>query len=174
MTPRRRELLILAGAGGAALVAGAVVGALAIQSSSGAGRLLASSFPDLAGKPRRLAELQGRVALINFWATWCAPCLEEVPLLGAVAQKYASAGLSTVGIGIDSVDKIREFAGKFGIRYEILVAGSEAISLMKDLGNPGGGLPFSVVLDRRGRVAARKLGAFAAAELEGVVTPLLR
>lgn len=168
---QRRDALILGGAGAAALAAGALVGALAIQSASGAGKLLSASFPDLSGRVRRLSEWQGRVTLFNFWATWCAPCREEMPLLDATASKF---GLSVVGIGIDSADKIAEFAAKIGVRYEILVATSSAVQLMKDLGNPGGGLPFSLLLDRAGRIAARKLGALNRAKLEEIVTPLLR
>jgi thiol-disulfide isomerase/thioredoxin len=168
---QRREALVLGAAGAAALAAGGIVGALAIQSASGAGKLLSASFSDLSGRPRRLGEWQGRVVLFNFWATWCAPCREEMPLLDAGARKY---GFSVVGIGIDSAAKVREFAANYGIRYEMLVAGVEAIQLMKDLGNVSGGLPFTLVLDRRGRVAQRKLGPFSVPELEGIVTPLLR
>ena len=168
---RRRELLVVGGAGAAALVAGGIVGALAIQSASGAGKLLSASFNDLSGRPRQLSEWQGRVVLFNFWATWCAPCREEMPLLDAATRKFH---FSAVGIGIDSAAKIGEFASKYGIRYEMLVGSGAAIPLMKDLGNSSGGLPFSLLLDRRGRVAYRKLGPLAEAELQGVVTPLLR
>jgi len=168
---QRREVLVLGAAGAAALVAGGIVGALLIQSASGAGKLLSASFNDLSGRPRRLNEWQGRVVLFNFWATWCAPCREEMPVLDAAAQKY---GFSAVGIGIDSAAKIREFSANYRIRYEMLVADAEAIQLMKDLGNGPGGLPFSLVLDRRGRLAHRKLGPLAGPELEGIVTPLLR
>ena len=168
---KRREVLILGAAGVAALAAGALVGALGTQSASGAGKLLSASFPDLAGRARRLSEWQGKVVLFNFWATWCAPCREEMPLLDALAQKYA---FLAVGIGIDSAAKIREFAANYSIRYEMLAAGVEAVRLMKELGNPGGGLPFSLLLDRSGRIAGRKLGAFDRRELEGMVAPLLR
>ena len=168
---KRREVLVLGAAGAAALVAGGLVGALVIQSASGAGKLLSASFNDLSGQPRRLSEWQGRVALFNFWATWCAPCREEMPILDAAARKY---GFSAVGIGIDSAAKIREFAANYGIRYQMLVASTEAIQLMKDLGNASGGLPFSLVLDRRGRVVHRKLGPLAEGEWRGIVAPLLR
>jgi thiol-disulfide isomerase/thioredoxin len=168
---QRRDVLVLGAAGAAALAAGGIVGALAIQSANGAGKLLSATFSDLSGRPRKLSEWQGRVVLFNFWATWCAPCREEMPILDAAAQKY---GFSAVGIGIDSAAKIREFASKYGIRYEMLVAGLEAIQLMKDLGNPSGGLPFSLVLDRRGRLAQRRLGPLVGVELEGIVAPLLR
>jgi thiol-disulfide isomerase/thioredoxin len=168
---RRREVALLGAAGAVALGAGALVGALGIQSTSGAGKLLSASFPDLSGRTRRLIEWQGRVAIFNFWATWCAPCREEMPLLDAIASKY---GVSVVGIGVDSVGKIREFVANVGIRYEVLVSDSTAIALVKDLGNPSGGLPFTVVLDRAGRVAHRKLGAFSEPELAAIVSALLR
>ena len=163
--------MLLGAAGAVALVAGAVVGALGIQSTSGAGKLLSASFTDLSGRTRRLIEWQGRVVLFNFWATWCAPCREEMPLLDAIGRKYA---VSVVGIGIDSDAKIRDFVANVGVRYEMLVAGLDAIRLVKELGNPSGGLPFTVVLDPAGRIAHRKLGAYAAPELEGIVTSLLR
>ena len=168
---RRRDALILAGAGAAALAAGAIVGVLATQSTSGAARLLSASFPDLSGRQRRLSEWQGRVALFNFWATWCAPCREEMPLLDAAGRRF---GISVVGIGIDSDVKIREFAANTGVRYEMLVSGPEAVALMRDLGNGAGGLPFSVFLDRNGRIAHRKLGALSGPELQGILEPLLR
>jgi thiol-disulfide isomerase/thioredoxin len=167
----RRDALVLGAVGAAALAAGALVGALGIQSSSGAGKLLSASFPDLSGRTRRLSEWQGRVVLFNFWATWCAPCREEMPLLDAATKRF---GISVVGIGIDSADKIGEFASKIQVLYDLLVAGLEAVQLMKALGNASGGLPFSLILDRSGRVVHRKLGALSAAELEGILAPLLR
>lgn len=148
-----------------------MVGAMLTQSASGAAKLLSASFPDLSGRVRRLSEWQGRVALFNFWATWCAPCREEMPLLDAAGRKF---GIPVVGIGIDQVDKIRQFAANVSVRYEVLVAGQEGIQLMRDLGNPAGGLPFTLALDRRGRIAGRKLGALSEAELEGMLKPLLR
>jgi peroxiredoxin len=94
-----------------------------------------------------------------------------MPLLDAASAKF---GLSVVGIGIDSADKIREFIAKIGVRYETLVAGAAAIELMKGLGNSPGGLPFTLIIDRAGRIASRKLGPLGRAELEGIVAPLLR
>src|SRR4051812_6485054 len=106
MTLRRRDLLILgAGALGAATT-GALFGALALQSRSGASELLSASFTDLTGRSRKIREWQGRVVLCNFWATWCEPCQREVPILSAAEQEYGQKGVSIVGIGIDSADKI--------------------------------------------------------------------
>jgi thiol-disulfide isomerase/thioredoxin len=173
MEPARRRALALAGIGAAAAVAGGVAGALFVQSGSGAARLLATPFPDLSGKPRRLLEWQGRVLLCNFWATWCAPCREEIPLLIAAKQQYALAGFEVVGIGVDHATKIQEFAAKFAVPYPMLIAGPEALEIMRETGNKAGGLPYSVVLDRAGRIVARRLGAYEKVELDRALAPWL-
>ena len=173
MAPGRRDALILGATGLGALVAGSVVGALALQSGSGAADLLAASFVDLTGRPRVMREWQGRVLLCNFWATWCEPCREEIPLLIAAQQQYVAQGLTIVGIGIDSADKIRQFSAKYRISYPTLVGDADALGLLRRLGNRSGGLPYSVILDRNGALASRKLGAFSRAELRQVLAGML-
>lgn len=161
---------MLGGAGLAAAAAGALVGALALQSRSGAAELLAAKFRDLEGRERRLIDWRGRALLCNFWATWCAPCLEEVPLLVAAKQKQPPDGAEIVGIGIDNVDKIRQFAVKLKINYPVLVAGATAIDLIRQLGNSAGALPFTVLLDRSGTLVHRHLGALSQADLDRLMT----
>jgi len=173
MRPGRRKALALAGVAAAAAAGGALVGALVVQSSSGAARLLSASFVDLDGQARRLLDWRGQVVVCNFWATWCAPCREEVPLLVAAKQQYARKGLEIVGIGIDQAAKIREFASNYRVNYPMLVAGSEVIGVMRELGNKAGALPYTVLLDRAGRVAGERLGAFHKEELAKVLTQLL-
>jgi len=172
MTISRRDALLLGGAGVAAAVAGAVAGALVLQSRSGAAELLAARYPDTDGRVRRLLDWRGRVLLCNFWATWCAPCREEVPMLVAAKQQWAARGFEVVGIGIDSADKIREFSKIYHINYPLLVADGSALELLRKLGNRGGGLPYSVVLDRTGSIAQRHLGALTAADLRRVLESL--
>jgi thiol-disulfide isomerase/thioredoxin len=174
MSPGRRETLILGGVAAAAAVAGGVVGALALQSSSGAAELLASRFMDLSGQPRQLVEWRGRALMCNFWATWCAPCREEIPLLGAAQQQFGDRGLQVVGIAIDNAANVGEFARSVNIEYPVLLADGAAIELMRGLGNAKGGLPFTVLLDRRGRLVDRRVGAYAPAELIGAVEALLQ
>lgn len=173
MTPRRRELLILGGVGVAAAAAGALLGARSLRSRSAEQALFSASFPDLAGKPRRLLEWQGKILLCNFWATWCAPCREEIPLLVEMHAVYANKGVQVVGIGIDQVAKMREFAVIFKVSYPLLVADASAIETMRQLGNASGGLPFNVIFDRAGKVAERKLGAFRSAEIRQAIDGLL-
>jgi thiol-disulfide isomerase/thioredoxin len=174
MTLGRRDALILGAVAAGAALAGGIVGALALQSGSGAAQLLSSSFPDLGGRLRRLTEWQGRPLICNFWATWCAPCREELPLLDAAHREYAAHGLQVVGIGVDNAPNIREYLKVVKIGYPVLVGEAGALDLMKRLGNRAGGLPFTAVLDRRGALRNRKLGAYSAAELRTEIAALLR
>ena len=174
MRPGRREALILGAVGVGAAAAGALFGAFALQSRTGAAELLAHAFVDLAGKPRRLVQWKGKVMVCNFWATWCAPCREEIPLLIAAQQQYDAKIVQIVGIGIDHADKIVEFSSQLKITYPLLVADASAVDTMKQLGNRSGGLPFTVVLDRGGAVASTKLGALKPGELDLILAPLLR
>lgn len=174
MNPARRDLVILGGVAVGAAAAGSVVGALALQSRSGAAELLASSYPDLSGCARRLTEWQGRTLVCNFWATWCAPCREELPLLDAAQQQHRSNGLQVLGIGIDTAPNIREYLKVVKISYPVLIGEVSAIHLMRSLGNRGGGLPFTIVMDHHGIIRQRKLGAYSQAELSAELAALLR
>jgi thiol-disulfide isomerase/thioredoxin len=141
MAPRRRELLILGGAGLAAAVAGFLAGpALLKLGGAGEGEALrAASFADLEGRPRRLAEWNGKVLVCNFWATWCAPCREEIPLLVAARQKYGPSGVEFVGIAVDNAAKVREFAASFN-SYPVLLAEAEGLTSCGG-SQYGGGFP---------------------------------
>jgi peroxiredoxin len=168
----RRDALTLAGAGIAAAVAGALAGAFVLQARSGAAELLGATFRNLDGEPRRLLDWQGRALLCNFWATWCAPCREEVPLLVAAKEKLPLYGTEIVGIGIDSAANIREFATKYRINYPLLVGEAAALTLLRSLGNRTGGLPYTVGLDRYGAITERRLGALQEMELRQVLASL--
>jgi thiol-disulfide isomerase/thioredoxin len=183
MTPGRREALILGAAGVAAAAAGFLVGPVLLQSTEG-GRapgprlddriLRSATLVDLAGKPRRFSEWQGQVLVCNFWATWCAPCREEIPLLMSEREKYRESGLEIVGIAIDNAGKVGEFAASLKITYPILLAEADGLDLMRKLGNTSGGLPYTVIADRQGTVVHRKLGAMQQADLDGILGPLAR
>lgn len=174
MSPRRREVLILGTVAAAAAVTGGVAAVLALQTRSGAAELLSSAYPDLDGRPRRLLEWRGRPLVCNFWATWCAPCREELPLLDAAWRKNAANSLQVVGIAVDNAVNVQEYLKTVKIGFPVLVAGAAAIDLMRDLGNRSGALPFTVMLDAAGRLRERRLGAYSAEALRAGVASLLR
>ena len=127
-------------------------------SASAAASLTRMPFKDLAGADVTLDRWRGQVVVVNFWATWCPPCREEIPGLIDVQRKQGPNGAQIVGIAIDSADKTREFATNVGINYPTVIGGMETIDLVRALGNKSGGLPFTVVLDRAGKVADTHLG----------------
>jgi len=171
MATRRREALILASAGLAAAAAGFLVGPLVFERgpSKADAAFLSTRFPDLGGKLRQLSEWRGRVLVCNFWATWCAPCREEMPLLVVARAKYAAKGVEIVGIAVDNAAKVRQFAGSLGVTYPILLSEADGLELMRRLGNSAVGLPYTVFLDREGRRAQQKLGALKPGELERIL-----
>jgi thiol-disulfide isomerase/thioredoxin len=174
MNPARRDVLILGAVAAGAALTGGVVAALLLQSRSGAADLLSSRYPDLTGRVRTLAEWQGRPLVCNFWATWCAPCREELPILDAAYREYASNGLQIAGIAVDNAANVHEFLKTVKVSFPVLVAGASAIDLMRSLGNGSGGLPFTVSLDAAGRLRNRHLGAYTAAQLKAEIDGLLR
>ena len=135
--------------------------------------LTRATFPDLAGNSTTLSHWQGKVVVVNFWASWCPPCREEIPGLIRMQGRYAANGVQIVGIAVDSAEKSRQAAAEMTINYPVLVAGLEAIDLTRKLGNPAGGLPYTIVLDRQGGLVATHLGLLSEAQLEQILRPLL-
>ena len=150
----------------AAAAAGAFLGIRQFRPTSGVSQLLAEPFTDFQGHTFRLRDLSAPALLCNFWATWCEPCREEVPLLVAAKQHYRVDTFEIVGIGIDSAAKLLQFSERYRIPYPILVATAHTAELMRELGNNAAALPYSVLLDRQRRIAYRKLGAWRKSELD--------
>lgn len=169
----RRSLLISGAVAATALGAGMFAAPLLLRSSQNANALRNASFVDLNGKSRSISEWQGRVVIANFWATWCAPCLEEIPLLISTRKARLAQGLEIVGIAVDQAPKVSDFAAKMKIDYPILLGDVRALDLIRDLGNPSGGLPFTAFLDRTGSVVRTKLGLLRQAELESILSSLV-
>lgn len=135
--------------------------------------LYTTRLQDLQGKQIALAKWQGRILLLNFWATWCAPCREEIPLLVDTQHRYAGDGVQIVGIGVDSMDKILPFVTEVAIDYPILVDQTGGIALSRRLGNRTEVLPFTALIDRQGRVVSVKAGAWTAEQLAGELKKLI-
>jgi thiol-disulfide isomerase/thioredoxin len=132
-----------------------------------------ASFRDLAGRTQRLDQWRGKVLVVNFWATWCPPCLKEIPEFIRMQERYRDRGLQFVGVAIDQPERVGPFAEKMGINYPVLIGALDATELLRTLGNQHGGLPFTVVFDRSGTLAGSELGGLDEAKLARVVVPLL-
>ena len=135
--------------------------------------LYAIALPDLQGKSQTVEQWRGKVVVINFWATWCEPCREEIPIFVKMQEKYQAKGLQFVGISIDQADKTADFARKFSINYPNLIGTMDTIEVSRHAGNKRRVLPYTIVLDRKGEVIATELGGLTEAKLESILVPLL-
>ncbi len=153
---------LLAATAGAALALGAGV-ALWRETRRGgsaadADPLFATTFADADGMSRPLAQWRGTLLVVNFWATWCAPCVEEMPALNRVRDEYRGRGVDVIGIGIDSADKIRAFRDQLGLGLPLLVAGAGGSELARALGNVAGVLPYTILVTPSGAIEQRRVG----------------
>ena len=172
MAPQLRNRVLIGAAAILALAAG-IGFALFDRAPADATALLAMSLPDSSGRPQPLAQWQGKVLVVNFWATWCAPCRDEMPDLVRAQKEYGPKGLQIVGIAADDAGKVQQFAKEIELNYPALIGGYAAIDLSKDLGNNLVALPFTLVLDRHGKVAYTHLGPVKPDKLRDVITGLL-
>ena len=127
--------------------------------------LTAIDLPSVDGSEVDINALQGKLVLVNFWATWCPPCLEEIPVFLALRKKYAATGFEVLGVSIDSVSKVLQYRQTLKINYPLLDGEKTGMTLMRSLGNNIGGLPYSVMFDRDGKAVAVKSGAYQEQEL---------
>jgi len=137
------------------------------------GRRPEFSLPDLGGVRHRASEWDGKLLVINFWATWCPPCLHEIPGFIALQERYASRGVQFLGIAIDDGENVRAFADKIGLNYPTLHGQLDALEVMNAYGNAIGALPFTVLVDRSGSVVARHPGIFDEPAASALIDDLL-
>lgn len=164
--------VLLGVAGLSALLIGAYLG-LRHEPSPDASALLALSLPDAAGKEQSIGQWRGKVVVVNFWATWCAPCREEMPEFVRAQTEFGSRGLQFVGIAVDQADKVDQFAKDLGLNYPTLIGGYGAVELSKTLGNRLAALPFTIIVDRQGQVVHTQLGPLKPSQLRSIVSKLL-
>lgn len=132
-----------------------------------------ASFYDLQEKVQPLAQWQGKVMVVNFWATWCPPCIAEIPEFIKFQKQYAKQGVQFVGIAIDQKSKVQAFAEEKGMNYPVLLGDLAGIDLARRIGNKEGGLPYTVIVDRSGKIVTTQLGTLSREKLEEIVKPLL-
>jgi len=130
--------------------------------------------PDAAGRPRRIGEWDGRLVVLNFWASWCGPCREEMPMLDRAAQRHAGQGVAVVGVAVDDAAATRDFLKDNPVGYPILVdEPRNGSDLSVTYGNSRSVLPYTVLIGRDGRVLAQHFGSFSERALEDWLRPHL-
>jgi thiol-disulfide isomerase/thioredoxin len=136
-------------------------------------QLLTLELPDERGKKMALRQWQGNVLVINFWATWCPPCKEEIPVFSRLHATWRKKGVQFVGIAMDNRANVQAFVDKAKVSYPQLIGDDRVLSRLGDLGNDTQGLPFTLITNRRGEIFARRLGVVNASELEELLRAAL-
>lgn len=131
------------------------------------------SLRDLDGHPRDIAEWKGKVVVLNFWATWCAPCREEMPEFVRLQTELSDKGVQFVGVAIDESEAVQEFLKETPVNYPILLGDERAAAWAESLGNRLNVLPFSAVFDRGGQLVDAHTGPFSREQITKVLEPLL-
>jgi thiol-disulfide isomerase/thioredoxin len=167
-SPARRRVLY-AGVAGLAAAAGAGLAWLKWRpdetSKDAAAALWPLSFETPAGSTLQMRALRGKPLLLNFWATWCPPCIEELPLLDEFYRKNASKSWQVVGLAIDQPSAVRGFLARMPLSFPVGFAGLGGTELSRALGNLVGGLPYTVVVSGSGKVVQRRMGRVTPADL---------
>lgn len=167
----QRSLIAITGL--VTLIIGVAIGAWRIQPSvsvAPAQWIFDLSFPDPMGGATEMASLRGRLTVVNFWATWCPPCVEEMPELSLIHAEMSPKGIKVIGLAVDSPSNVREFAEKHKFSYPLLVAGASGTELAKRLGNSIDGLPYTALIDEKGIVLRKKAGRIREEELRSWIS----
>jgi len=128
---------------------------------------------DIEGENHRLADYRGQVIVMNFWATWCPPCIEEIPMLIEVQKERRDRGLRMLGPALDDPAPVKRFSEEYGINYPVFAAPSQIGPALSTMGDTQGALPYTVILDRQGRMVESHHGKLEKAELEALIAPYL-
>lgn len=131
---------------------------------------VAFDLPDLAGKTHKNTEWQGKIQVVNFWATWCAPCRKEIPEFIKLQAQYADKNVQFIGIAVDEEQAVREFLANMNANYPMLIGGDAAGYLARQLGNHIGALPYTVIINPQGVVVHQQVGEFTTEEVIKVLS----
>jgi thiol-disulfide isomerase/thioredoxin len=131
------------------------------------------SLNDLEGNTHQFNEWDGKVRVLNFWATWCPPCRKETPMFVQLQEELGEKGLQFIGVAIDEKQKVQDFMDTYGVNYPMLIGAEDAIKVAEQYGNRFGALPWTVVINREGTIVHAQAGEFTRQKAESVIRPLL-
>lgn len=131
------------------------------------------SLPDIDGKLQTVSQWSGKVLVINFWATWCSPCLKEIPAFIKLQESYQQRGVQFIGIAIDESDAVKAYLKTIPNNYPHLIAGDSGINLSRDLGNTANAVPFTLVVDQSGKIIFQQAGELSSAKLSSILNSLV-
>jgi len=172
MNPVTRRLM-LAGAGVGAAALGASFAWRKLNppvASAVAQAFWARRFAGVDGTELDVARWRGKPLLVNFWATWCPPCVKELPDINQFYGQAKAKGWQVLGLAVDQAEPVKAFLKKQPLDFAIALAGAEGLGLVRELGNPAGGLPFTVVFDETGEISWRRLGVTRLQDLQALLT----
>ncbi|MCX7170680.1 MAG: TlpA disulfide reductase family protein [Proteobacteria bacterium] len=137
-------------------------------------QLLALTLPDVSAVSQALSQWRGKLLVVNFWATWCSPCREEMPGFSRLQKKFANKGVQFVGIAFDNADKVQQYAVQTPVSYPLLIGTSGLLPITAGLGNLAGGLPFTVLIGRDGSLLETRLGIWKESAFEAMLNELTK
>ena len=135
--------------------------------------LLSTPMSNLENQPQTLAQYRGKVLVVNFWATWCPPCREEIPYFIATQRELAAKGVQFVGIALDDPLQVAPYVLEMNMNYPVLIGGVNESEALRKLGNPSGGLPFTLIYDQSGQLREQIIGGLDQARLQQALAPYL-
>jgi len=158
----------------AAMLAGIYLGNKKYSSTTPADPVSQAFFQlklsDLNEKPQALSNWQNQFLVVNFWATWCAPCVQEMPELNQLQQEFKTKQVQFLGLAIDSPGNVKEFQQKVSVSYPLLLAGLDGSELSRKMGNQAGGLPFTALINKQGKIVKTYLGRLKIEQLRADIT----
>ncbi|MEA9568136.1 TlpA disulfide reductase family protein [Polynucleobacter sp. AP-Nickl1-40-C4] len=173
----RRQLIIIVAISLLALLGGVLTSQwiykTGLASDPAVKAFFANSWQTPDGKTVNTQEWQGKVLVVNFWASWCPPCVEEMPALDKLQREFMQQNVLFVGIGIDSPSNIREFLSKTPVSYPIVIGGLEGSNLSKQLGNSQGALPYTIIINAKGKASYSKLGKISEDDIRSAIKSAL-